>query len=144
PVIDAAVPAGRDAVLELQLEVFWPPSAPDDEGVALENRFGRDLADEGPLLDSPVFRVPFPAVQGFPVEDRREAGLIPLDRAGPIRLLRDERRLPRLRVARAVPEICRCETHSKYDSKLENSHSASASPGKSGAGRLHNWSAIPH
>ena len=55
------LPVGRDAEIELQLEVLRLAAAPDDERVALDDRRRRDLADERAVLDAPVGRVAFPS-----------------------------------------------------------------------------------
>ena len=86
PVVDAAVPGRRDAVVQLQLEVLRPAAPPDDERVALDDRRRRDFTDQHPVLDPPVLRVPLPPAQGLAVEDRLEAGLVAGHRRRPIAL----------------------------------------------------------
>lgn len=47
-------------------------SAPDDEGVPFQQRFGRHFADDAALLDSPIDGVVGPAVERAAVENRTE------------------------------------------------------------------------
>src|SRR5471032_1616554 len=75
-VIDAAVALRADAILDLQLKIFWRAAAPDDERVSLDDRRGRDFAHEAAVFDAPVFRVAVPAVERFAVEDLHEAGFV--------------------------------------------------------------------
>jgi hypothetical protein len=70
PVIDAAVSAFGDAVLQLQLEVPSGAASPDDEGVLLEQRRGGDFADQHTVLDPPIDGVAVPSGEGASVEMR--------------------------------------------------------------------------
>lgn len=75
-VVDAAVAASSDPVVHLEFEVLGRPTAPDDEGVALDDGLGSDLANQRAILGAPVPGVALPAVERLSVKDRSEARLV--------------------------------------------------------------------
>jgi hypothetical protein len=75
-VVDAAVAAGGDAVIELELEVGGSAAAPDDEGVSFDEGFGGDFPDEVAVFDAPVFGIAVPVGEGASVEDGNETGVV--------------------------------------------------------------------
>src|SRR4051794_36628185 len=52
-VVDPTVPAWGNAVFHLQLEITWAGSAPDDERIAFNNRFGCDLSHHYAIRHTP-------------------------------------------------------------------------------------------
>ena len=106
-IVDAAVPAFGDAIVELQLEVGGRAAAPDDERVALDDGRRHDFADEHSVLGPPVGRIAFPSGERLAVEDRLKPGLVSGEHFGTIALLR---RVRRLRFA-----ACRAATRRRRD-----------------------------
>src|SRR5688572_17899649 len=106
-VVDAAVPARGDPVVELQLEVLRAAACPDDERVALDDGGRGDLSDQYSVFGAPVFGVAFPTAERLAIEDWLKAGLVALDGSRSVALLGDERR-SRL--------LCRRERREQYRS----------------------------
>jgi hypothetical protein len=75
-IVDAAVAAIGDAVLDFQFEVAGHASAPDNERVALEEGLRGHLADEAPVFDSPIHGIAVPILECLAIEDRLEALLV--------------------------------------------------------------------
>ena len=116
-IVDAAVALGRDAVVELQLEVLRLAAVPDDEGIALDDRGRGDLSDQSPVLDAPVGRVPIPASERLAVEDRFETRLVASDGFGPIALFGHVRRCALLLEARGCNDR-RQDNHAFHDGAM--------------------------
>src|SRR5439155_19881051 len=92
-IVDPAVAAGCDAVVDLQFEIRGRAAPPDDEGVALDGGFGSDFADHGAVRDAPVFRVTVPAAQCLAVENGCKPRFIADERLRPVALFWHVRRL---------------------------------------------------
>src|SRR5262249_51002388 len=88
PVVDAAISGRGDAVIDFEFEVGWGATFPDQEGVALYNRGGRDFAGDDAVFHAPIRRVAVPALEGFAVAHLLKAGLFAGKGLGPVALLR--------------------------------------------------------
>src|SRR3989442_1450153 len=78
-VIESTITVGSNPVLELQLKILGPATAPDDERVAFDDCCRCDFTWQRAILDAPIRRIAFPARKGLPVDDglesaRRHAG----------------------------------------------------------------------
>ena len=73
-VVDSAVALRGDPVFHFQFEIRRRPALPNDERIALQQRFRRHFADHAVSFDAPVNWVVFPAVQRFAVKNGREPG----------------------------------------------------------------------
>jgi hypothetical protein len=85
-IVDAAVASAGDAVIGLQFEIGGSAALPDDEGVALDDRLGRDFAHQRAVLDTPVLGIAFPSGQGFAVENGTESRFVAGGRFGTVGL----------------------------------------------------------
>src|SRR5262249_45559480 len=89
-VIDTAVAAGGDAVIEFELEILRRAAAPDEEGVAADDGFGRNPAGHDAVGRAPVFRIALPALQRLAIKHGTEARLITFEGLRTVGLFRDK------------------------------------------------------